>query len=107
MLLLTQERERDYQWASFDDKQDSNGVPVVGTRELVSVFAIRVLPDLDTREVLCQNIATDRSGLVYFKVSAESYTVGEMCTLQLRPEGGRVHRFYEQRRSGGVKLNTT
>lgn len=45
--------------------------------KLVSIFAFRFLPDLDTREVLFQKIATEHSGFVYFKVSAESYEVGK------------------------------
>lgn len=43
---------------------------MVGTRDikivkLVSVFAIRFLLDLDTREVLLQKIATEHSGFIF------------------------------------------
>lgn len=72
--------------------------------KLVSVFSIRFLPDLDTREVLFQKIATEHSGFVYFKVSAESYEVGEMCTLQLQPGGSMCPLVLC--RAGGVTINT-
>lgn len=70
--------------------------------KLVSFFAIRFL---DTREVLFQNIAIERSGFVYFKVSAESYELGKNLHFKAGQEGACVRWFYEQCRAGGVTIN--
>lgn len=85
--------------------------------KLVSVFATKFSPDLDSetlssymkdklgRDVTCQKIETLQSRFSSFKITAECKEVGEMYNPELWPEGTFVRRFYEARKpksTGGL-----
>lgn len=78
--------------------------------KLVSVFATKFSPDLDSetltsymkdklgRDVTCQKIETVQTRFSSFKITAECKEVGEMYNPELWPEGTFVRRFYEARK---------
>ena len=80
------------------------------TSKLVSVFASKLAPDLESetlasylkeqlsRDVTCQKIDTQYTRYSSFKVTAECKEVGVMHAPQLWPEGTYVRRFYENRK---------
>lgn len=78
--------------------------------KLVSVFATKFSPDLDSetltsymenkleRKVTCQKLETVHSRFSSFKITAECKEVSEMYNPELWPEGTFVRRFYEARK---------
>lgn len=94
---------------------------VVKTK-LVSVFATKFSPDLDSEtlanylknklnhDVTCQKIATAHSRYSSFKITAECNEVGEMYDPQVWPKGTFVRRVYEARKpranTGPVDVKT-
>lgn len=83
---------------------------VVKTK-LVSVFATRFSPNLDT-ETLSVYLKEKRGHEVVhsrfssFKVSAECNEAGEMYNQELWPEGAFVRRCYELCKAGVIGSNT-
>lgn len=81
-------------------------IQVVKTK-LVSVFATKFSPDLDSetlanylrgkfqRDVTCQKMGTSQNRYSSSKVTAECDKVGDMYEPQLWPDGVFVRRFYE------------
>lgn len=84
--------------------------------KLVSVFATKFSPDLDSetltsymkdklgRDVTCQKIEAVQSRFSYFKITAECKEVDEMYNPELWPEGTFVRRFYEARKPKSIAV---
>lgn len=98
----------------------AGNIKMVKTK-LVSVFASKFYPDVDTEtlraylegklghDVTCQKITTVNNRYASFKVSAECSDVAVMYNPELWPEGTFVRRYYEQRKAGigaNVPLST-
>ena len=90
------------------------GIRVVKTK-LVSVFASRFSPDVDSgeltsylkdklhRDVTCEKIDSVQKRYNSFKITAECEKVEEMYQPELWPEGIFVRRFYEARKTVDLK----
>lgn len=85
--------------------------------KLVSVFATKFSPDLDSetltkymkdklgRDVTCQKIEAVQSRFSSFKITAECKEVDEMYNPELWPEGTFVRRFYEARKPKSTAMS--